>query len=33
MKMNMTDVTLPNKLKEKGDEVFLYQFNGSGFRE
>ena len=26
--MSMTDVTFPNKLIEKGDEVFLYEFNG-----
>ena len=29
MKMSMTDVALPNKLKiEKGDEEFLFEFNG-----
>ena len=31
--MNMTGVTLPNKLNEKGDEMFLYELNGLGFRE
>ena len=29
--MSMTDVTLPNKLFEKGDEVFLYEFKGLGY--
>ena len=29
--MSMTDVTLPNKLIEKGDEVFLYEFNDLGY--
>ena len=27
----MTDITLPNKLIEKGDEVFLYEFQGFGY--
>ena len=29
--MSMTDITLPNKLIEKGDEVFLYEFNDLGY--
>ena len=29
--MSMTDVTLPNKLIEKGDEVSLHEFNGLGY--
>ena len=29
--MSMTDVTLPNKLIEKRDEVFLYEFSGVGY--
>ena len=28
MKMSMKDVTLPNKLIGKVDDVFLYEFNG-----
>ena len=27
------DACNTNKLFEKGDEVFLYEFNGLGFRE
>ena len=27
------DACNTNKLIEKGDEVFLYEFNGLGFRE
>ena len=29
--MSMTDVTLPNKLIEKGDEASLYEINGLGY--
>ena len=27
----MTDITIPNKLIEKKDEMVLYEFNGLGY--